>query len=112
MYAGDPSRGDHGYLIYNTHNQFLETLLQNGITGLVVLMGICFFVLKMAIQSKNRIAIPVTLLLLTWLFTESVFETQYGIVTFTFFSLFIYTDADRTLLPSSKANLLKTNSDI
>src|SRR6202008_668872 len=37
MYAGDPSTGSRGYLIYNTHNQFLETLLQNGIAGLVVL---------------------------------------------------------------------------
>lgn len=92
MYAGDPVRGDRGYLIYNTHNQFLETLLQNGVIGFVVLLLICFSLVKMAIQEKNRIAIVSILLLLTWLLTESVFETQYGIVIFTFFPLFLCKD--------------------
>jgi len=92
MYAGDPAKGDRGYLIYNTHNQFLETLLQNGIIGLIVLLLICFSLFKMMIQEKNRIASVSILLLLAWLFTESVFETQYGIVIFTFFPLFLSAD--------------------
>jgi len=88
MYTGDPARGDHGYLIYNTHNQFLETILQNGIIGLSVFLIICFSLVKMAVHQKNRVTSFIILLLLTWLFTESVFETQYGIIIFTFFSLF------------------------
>ena len=92
MYAGNPAKEDHGYLLYNTHNQFLETLLQNGIIGLVVLLLICFSLLKMMIREKTRIASVSILLLLAWLFTESVFETQYGIVIFTFFPLFLCTD--------------------
>ena len=92
MYAGDPVRKDGGYLLYNTHNQFLETLLQNGIIGLVVLFWICFSLWKMVLGKKNRIASFTILLLLAWLFSESVFQTQYGIVIFTFFPLFMYTD--------------------
>lgn len=111
MYAGDPAKGDHGYLIYNTHNQFLETLLQNGITGLIVLLVICFSLIQMMIKERNRVASVSILLLLAWLFTESVFETQYGIVIFTFFPLFLCNDKIKPG-ESGKANLLKTYSDI
>ena len=89
MYSGEPERGDRGYLIYNTHNQFLETLLQNGIIGLFVLLVICFSLVKMTVHKKNRTTSFIVLLLLAWLFTESVFETQYGIIIFTFFPLFV-----------------------
>ena len=89
MYTGDPVRGDSGYLIYNTHNQFLETILQNGIIGLSVFLMICFSLVKMAVLKKNRMTSFIILLLLAWLFTESVFETQYGIIIFTFFPLFV-----------------------
>ena len=91
MYSGEPGRGDRGYLIYNTHNQFLETILQNGIIGLSVLLIICFSLVKMAANEKNRVTSFIILLLLAWLFTESAFETQYGIIIFTFFPLFVTT---------------------
>lgn len=92
MYAGDPVRKDGGYLLYNTHNQFLEILLQNGVIGLCVLLWICFSLLKMMLEKRNRATSFIILLLIAWLFSESVFETQYGIVIFTFFPLFMYTD--------------------
>lgn len=111
MYAGDPVKKDGGYLIYNTHNQFLETLLQNGIIGLIVLLLICFSAFKMMIQKKSIIASASILLLLAWLFTESVFETQYGIAIFTFFPLFLCTDENKTQ-PNMEANLLNSYSDI
>jgi O-antigen ligase len=111
MYAGDSARGDGGYLIYNTHNQFLQTLLQNGIAGLVVLVAICVFTMKMVIEQRDRVAIIVTSLLLAWLFTESVFETQYGIVIFTLFPLFICENAIKAM-PVIRSRHLKTNFDI
>src|SRR5688572_13243430 len=89
MYSGDPVKGTRGYLIYNTHNQFLQTTLQTGVVGLVILIAICFCMLKMALTHKSRLAIFTTLALLAWLFTESAFETQYGILTFTFFPMFL-----------------------
>ena len=93
MYSGDPAKGSRGYLIYNTHNQFLQTLLQSGIVGFIILIATCFCMLKMAMVQKSRLSIFVTIALLAWLFTESPFETQYGIVIFTFFSMLL-TSAD------------------
>lgn len=109
MYTGDPARGTRGYLIYNTHNQFLETLLQSGIIGLVVLLIICMSLVKIAAQKKDRMLSFVILLLIAWLFTESAFETQYGIIIFTFFPLFM--SAGKTEKPTlskfhSKFNML------
>jgi O-antigen ligase len=97
MYTGDPARGDRGYLIYNTHNQFLETILQTGIIGLLIFLFICYSLVKMAWQEKSRGTSCIIGLLVAWLFTESVFETQYGILIFTFFPLFMCLDENRTL---------------
>ena len=98
MYSGETSRGDRGYLVYNTHNQFLQTVLQNGIIGLAVLMMICVPLLKLALQNKKKPGSFIILLLLAWLFTEAAFETQYGIVIFIFFSLFYQLDSQSSLL--------------
>jgi len=108
MYAGERHRGDRGYLIYNTHNQFLQTLLQTGIIGLIILLFLCFFLVKTAWQRKNKMLINVVLILLIWLFTEAAFETQYGIAIFIFFPLLLAmgNDSDK-----KEANLLNNNYD-
>jgi O-antigen ligase len=92
MYAGDPAKGTKGYLGYNTHNQFLETLLQSGIPGLVILLAACFFLVRIAWRKKRRIISFIIALLLAWLFSESVLERQFGIMIFTFFPLFFSLD--------------------
>ena len=89
MYSGDPAKGTRGYLAYNTHNQFLQTTLQTGIIGLLILIAGCFCMLKMALKRNNRLTIAIVLVLLAWLFTEAPFETQYGIIIFTFFPMFL-----------------------
>jgi O-antigen ligase len=89
MYTGNPSRGDHGFIGYNTHNQFLETLLKTGLPGLIALLLVCFTLIRMAIQKKQRETGFIIGLLLVWLFTEAVLERQYGILVFTFFPLFM-----------------------
>lgn len=90
MYTGDPARGDHGFLGYKTHNEFLEALLQSGIIGLMLFLCICFSLIRMALQKKNAELSFTIVLLLLFTFTESVFETQYGLILFTFFPLFFY----------------------
>ena len=97
MYSGETSRGDRGYPVYNTHNQFLQTVLQNGLIGLAVLLMICFPLLKLALQNKKKPGSFIILLLLAWLFTEAAFETQYGIMIFIFFSLFFQLDQSQPL---------------
>lgn len=90
VYAGNPEKGTHGYLVYNTHNQFLESLLQSGIIGLAAFCFICFSLIRMAWLDRNRKTTIIVLLLLAYSFSESLLETQYSIFLFTFFPLFIF----------------------
>jgi O-antigen ligase len=90
MYIGEPERGDHGFLGYNTHNQFLESLLKTGIAGPLALLFICITLVKWAWQKRKRQAVFITALFIVWLFTEAVLERQYGIQIFTFFPLFLW----------------------
>jgi O-antigen ligase len=90
MYIGEPERGDRGFLGYNTHNQFLESLLKTGISGPIVLLFICITLVKWAWQKRKRQAAFITALFIVWLFTEAVLERQYGIQIFIFFPLFLW----------------------
>lgn len=90
MYAGTPGTSDRGYLIYNTHNQFLESFLQSGIIGLLIFLSICCSMIIMAVQQKSRILRVIVLLLIAYCFSESVLETQYGLIVFLFLPLFFY----------------------
>ena len=92
MWVGEPGKGTTGFLGYNTHNQFLETTLQLGIAGLIVLLSIIISLVRMALFKKRRTLSAVVILFITWLFIESVFETQFGIMIFTFFPLFFSLD--------------------
>ena len=99
MYTGESQRGDRGYLGYNTHNQFLQTLLQNGLLGLCVFILIFFAFIRMLWQKKERMFSFVTILLLLYSFLESLFETQYGLLLFLFFPLFFYTTSHKQNIP-------------
>ena len=90
MYVGNAAKKDHGFLGYNTHNQFLESVLQSGIPGLLVFVLICLAMILMIIRRKNAELTAVIILLLAYSFNESVFETQYGLILFTFFPLFLF----------------------
>lgn len=82
--------GKSGYKLYNSHNQFLQTLLGTGVPGLAALMiaAAGLFLMMKGIRSTGyRFSL---LLLILWLFTESVFETQYGVFIFTFFPIWLY----------------------
>jgi O-antigen ligase len=108
MYAGDPDRGKKGYLAYNTHNQFLQTLLQTGIFGLVVLLLLISCLARIAWDAIDKLPKAYTCLLIVWLFTEAPLETQYGIILISFFPLLLSPESP---LSRVKANLLKRSSD-
>lgn len=98
MYTGAPGRPGLGYLGYNTHNEFLESLLQTGIIGLLCFILICFEMIKMAIRQKHRLLWAITILLIAYAFNESVFETQYGLIIFIFLPLF-FTEVGKSESP-------------
>ena len=87
MYTGPPGRG---YLGFNTHNQFLESMLQTGLPGLLSFMAICVAMLAMAFRQRSRSFSALVALLIAYAFTESVLETQYGIMIFTCLPLLFY----------------------
>lgn len=89
MYVGKKGTKDHGFLGYNTHNQLLQNLLQTGILGLIAFLFICFAFLKIIIKQKSIALSFIVLLLLALNFTDTFLETQYGLLTFIFFPLFI-----------------------
>lgn len=94
MYIGTPERGDNGFLGYNTHNEFLESLLQTGCIGLVLFLLIIGSLLKMLWERKQADLSFVTAILVIYSFSESVFETQYSLFIFLFFPLFFYRGGD------------------
>jgi len=92
MYIGTPERGDKGFLGYNTHNEFLEALLQSGVAGLLLFLLMCVALVQMAIKKENATLTFITILLVAYSFSESVLESQFSLVIFLFFPLFFYLD--------------------
>jgi len=90
MYTGDPVRKDSGFLGYNTHNQFLESLLRHGIPGLL-LFGMTWLGGWMLLKrKKERGYTTIVLLLLLYAWLEALLQTQYGLVLYLFFPLFLF----------------------
>jgi O-antigen ligase len=89
MYQGDPRTGARGYPGYNTHNQFLESLLQFGLMGVVIFSLASVLLIRLLLRSRRSGYILIYLLLFFYCFTEAVLETQYGIVLFSFLPLFL-----------------------
>lgn len=85
MYAGETNAGQPGYLLYNTHNQLLESLLKYGLPGAVLFIVLCLSLLFRACREKTRILRFTVALLLLYTCFEAVLETQYGIMIFTYF---------------------------
>ena len=90
MFTGGLPDNRKGYLDYHTHNQFLQALLETGIPGLSAFILICVGMIELAKKSGSRSLIVLTILLLCYCFADAVIKTQYGIILFVFFPLFIF----------------------
>jgi O-antigen ligase len=104
MYTGGINGRGRGFLGYHAHNEFLESLLHNGIIGLMVFMTIVVSLIRMIWKRKDNIARFPVLLILAYLLSESVFETQYGILIFTFFPLFLCAGLKRSAASKPRAD--------
>jgi hypothetical protein len=81
IYTGNPELGDTGYLNYNFHDQYLETLVGTGTPGLLLLFSIIIFIFFIE-RSKQFFPLVVYISTILFLFTESMLERQAGIVFF------------------------------
>lgn len=88
LYRGQPGTADQGYLVYNTHNQLLQSLLTGGLIAVVLFMLISGSLLYLAVKEKKTLISVIIISLLLFSGTESCFETQYGLLFFTFLPVF------------------------
>lgn len=70
---------------YNAHNQFLESFLALGITGIMVLLALMVWPAIIAVKKKNWLLISLVLMLFINLLFESMVNRQAGVIFFTFF---------------------------
>ena len=86
MYLGDGS-GRGGFRGFDCHNVYLQTLLESGVVGLILILIACGFLLAQAFRRSNVHALIFLLALLVFGFSESVLSTQYALQLFLFFPL-------------------------
>jgi len=78
------------HLFINAHNQFLQTLLDHGIFGLLFLVSLLICSFYFAIKTKNYLLLMLMTALIINIFFESMLERGHGIFTFTlFYGLFV-----------------------
>jgi len=104
MYIGDPNQGPHrkvrGFIGYNFHNQYVETLVRDGIPGLVVLLtifGLLFT--QLVLRWRTRQASFTVLTLLLFFIPEAPLTMQHGIFLFCFFPLVLFSSRSAGLHP-------------
>lgn len=89
LYQGD-GKEDRGYLHYNSHNQFLQDLMQTGLPGLLGFVFLCIVLVLLCTSRRSAMVLLTISLILVYAIVESLLETQYGIVIFCFFPLLAY----------------------
>ncbi|MDB4088365.1 O-antigen ligase family protein [Flavobacteriales bacterium] len=80
---------DESIIKLDSHQQYLQTTATIGIIGLISLLLIFASLFYYSKKQSHFILFGFTLTYLLFGFTESMFETQGGIIFFTFFSLFL-----------------------
>lgn len=75
---------------YNSHNQYLQTLLVSGVIGLVFFLYLLFGSIPEIIKSKDYIYLLFVMILSLSAITESIFQRQFGIMLFSFMNFTLY----------------------
>lgn len=87
MYTGNPELNDTGYLGYDSHNQYVETVFSLGIIGLATLLLLLGHQVIQAFKSRNPLFITFVFLNMLFFISESALSTNKGIVFYVFFSM-------------------------
>ena len=75
---------------YNAQNQFLESFMETGIIGFLILCSFFVYGFLLSFIEKNKLYFVYLSIILMYMLTESLFQTQMGMVAFAFFNaLFI-----------------------
>jgi len=100
MYIGNPADGPHrkirGFIGYNFHNQYVETLVRDGILGLAVLLAIFWLLAGIVRQWQTRHSFFTVFTLILFFVPEAPLTMQQGIFLFCFFPLLLLHSPKRT----------------
>ena len=83
---------DESILKLDSHQQYLQTTATIGIVGLISLLLVFFSLFYYSKKLNHFILFSFSLTYFLFGFTEPMFETQAGIIFFTFFSLFLVSE--------------------
>lgn len=64
---------------YNAHNQYLQTLLETGIPGALVLLGFCGYPLVHSLRKRDVLYLLFSILMILNLLVECMFEARAGV---------------------------------
>jgi len=90
----------HGPYANNPHNMYILVLAQLGIVGLLSMLSIFYYQIKLSFNSPNRftqdfrITLPLLFLLIMW--SDSYLLGHYTGLLFVFFSSFLYKDFEKS----------------
>ena len=83
----------YDYLIkknYNSHNQYLQVFLDQGIFGFLLLVFFTFGMLYASLKQKDFIYALFLVIMILNFMTESILETQSGVIFFAFFNTIFF----------------------
>jgi len=87
MYTGKPWEEKGGYLTYNFHNQYTQTLIEMGIIGFLFLIYIYYSLSVVGLKTNNFLLFTIIFTFILIMFTESILVRQKGVVIFILFPL-------------------------
>jgi len=79
----------------NVHNQFIETLLGQGLIGLLILIGLLVNAFVESIRKKNYLLFIFLIILVINFLFETLLNTQTGVIFFSFFYCFLMLNANK-----------------
>ena len=89
------SKKSYKYIIaksLNAHNQFLQTFIATGLIGFLVLLSLFILPLIKSYKRKDFIYFLFLLIVLLNFLTESMLETQAGVIFFAFFNSYLFAE--------------------
>lgn len=96
-----------GYGYRNPHNQYLQTWLELGLPGLMVLLLIGIISGWIALRDKNYVYLSFLIIMFTHMLFESILERRLGIMTFAFWNSIFWVGSS---LPAKKKRPIFINT--
>jgi hypothetical protein len=87
LYTGKKWEEKGGYLTYNFHNQYTQTLIEMGIIGFLFLIYIYYSLIVTGLKTNNFLLFTIIFTFILIMFTESILVRQKGVVIFVLFPL-------------------------